>query len=166
MSDRDEATGRFLPGNRFWEARSSAGPKPKFETPEQLWDACLEYFQWVEDNPLHEAKAFSYEGKVTVTAMPKMRAMTINGLCLFLDVSCKQWAEWRDSRPDLGGVITRVESAIYEQKFTGAAADLLNPNIIARDLGLADKRQLGNDPDNPLPAQQVTIFALPDNGRG
>jgi hypothetical protein len=29
---------------------------------------------------------------------------------------------------------------IYEQKFTGAAADLLNPNIIARDLGLADKQ--------------------------
>lgn len=29
MADRDEA-GRFLPGNRFWEARSSAGPKPKF----------------------------------------------------------------------------------------------------------------------------------------
>lgn len=35
MSDRDEA-GRFLPGNRFWEARSSAGPNPKFDGPEAL----------------------------------------------------------------------------------------------------------------------------------
>lgn len=26
--------------------------------------------------------------------------------------------------------------------------------------------QLGNDPENPLPAPQVTIFQLPDNGRG
>ena len=33
------------------------------------------------------------------------------------------------------------EEIIYNQKFTGAAADLLNPNIIARELGLADKQQ-------------------------
>lgn len=166
MADRDEDTGRFLPGNRFWEARSSAGPNPKFDGPEKLWNACLEYFQWVEENPLNEAKAFAYEGVVTFKALPKMRAMTINGLCLFLDIAESSWRSWRNDRPDLSSVITRVESVIYEQKFTGAAADLLNPNIIARDLGLADKRQLGNDPDNPLPAQQVTIFALPDNGRG
>lgn len=29
-----------------------------------------------------------------------------------------------------------------------------------------DKVTHANDPENPLPAQQVTIFALPDNGRG
>lgn len=166
MADRDPENGRFLPGNRFWEARSSAGPNPKFDGPEKLMAACLEYFQWVEENPLFEGKAFSYEGAVTIASVPKMRAMTIGGLCLFLDIARSTWDEWRKSRPDLSEVITRVEAAIYEQKFTGAAADLLNPNIIARDLGLADKRQLGNDPDNPLPAQQVTIFALPDNGRG
>ena len=166
QAGRDQDTGRFLPGNRFWEARSSAGPKPKFDGPEPLLAACLEYFAWVEANPLYEAKAFSYEGKVTIAPVPKMRAMTIGGLCLFLDVTERLWREWRESRPDLLPVITRVEAAIFEQKFTGAAADLLNANIIARDLGLADKRQLGNDPENPLPTQQVTIFALPDNGRG
>lgn len=29
-----------------------------------------------------------------------------------------------------------------------------------------DKMTHASDPENPLPAQQVTIFALPDNGRG
>lgn len=158
MTDRDEATGRFLPGNRFWEARSSAGPKPKFETPEQLWAACLEYFEWVEANPLHEAKAFSYEGKVTVASLPRMRAMTINGLCLFLDVTPRQWRDWRDERPDLVPVITRVETSIYEQKFTGAAADLLNPNIIARDLGLADRKELTGKDGGPV--QTINAGAL------
>jgi hypothetical protein len=33
-----------------------------------------------------------------------------------------------------------VEEIIRTQKFEGASADLLNPNIIARDLGLADKQ--------------------------
>lgn len=140
MSDRDEA-GRFAPGNRFWEARSSHGANPKFANSDDLWEACLEYFNWCESNPLKEAKAFSYEGKVTLADLPKMRAMTIGGLCIFLDVTRETWGEWRTSRPDLSDVITRAEAVIYEQKFTGAAADLLNPNIIARDLGLADKRE-------------------------
>ncbi|HFU7895746.1 TPA: terminase small subunit [Escherichia coli] len=34
---------------------------------------------------------------------------------------------------DFCGVTTRAEQVIYDQKFSGAAADLLNANIIARD---------------------------------
>jgi DNA-packaging protein gp3 len=141
MSDRDES-GRFLPGNRFWEARSSAGPNPKFDGPEPLWAACLEYFAWVQDNPLYADQLVTFQGSATHEPVAKMRAMTLGGLCLFLDITDQTWRDWRADRPDLIGVITRAESVIYQQKFTGAAADLLNPNIIARDLGLADKKEL------------------------
>lgn len=34
-----------------------------------------------------------------------------------------------------------MEEIIRTQKFEGASADLLNPNIIARDLGLAEKQE-------------------------
>jgi len=155
---RDEA-GRFLPGNRFWEARSSAGPKPKFADPETLWAACVEYFEWVEANPLHEAKAFAYEGQVTVDYLPKMRAMTIGGLCLFLDVTQQQWQEWRRNRADLLSVITRAEEVIRDQKFTGASAGLLVPNIIARDLGLAEKSELTGKDGGPIQTEDVTADA-------
>lgn len=138
---RDEA-GRFAAGNRFWEARSSAGPKPKFDGPDKLWAACCEYFEWNEANPLWEAKAFAFQGDVTIEKLPKLRAMTIAGLCQFLDVTEASWQEWRKSRADLLGVITRAEAIIRRQKFEGASAELLNANIIARDLGLADKQQL------------------------
>lgn len=143
MSDRDEK-GRFLPGNRFWEARSSHGAKPKFTSPDDLWAACCEYFQWCENNPLNEAKAFAYEGKVTIAAVPKMRAMTIGGLCMFIDIEEKTWREWRKDRTDLSAVITRADAVIYRQKFEGASAGLLVPNIIARDLGLADKSDVNS----------------------
>lgn len=171
MVERDEA-GRFLPGNRIWElATEVSGRKRVFDRAEDLWAAAVEYFRWVEDNPLFEAKAFSYEGVVTVTQLPKMRAMTQGGLLLSMGISKETWRGWKTEghemyRQDLAEVIATVEAVIYEQKFTGAAAELLNPSIIARDLGLADKKQLGNDPDNPLPEAQVTFFALPDNGRG
>jgi hypothetical protein len=170
MADRDQA-GRFLPGNRIWEL-SPPGPgrPPTFKTQKALWEAAVAYFEWVDGNPLHEAKAFSYEGKITVAELPKLRAMTINGLCLSLGVSTETWRGWKTEghelfREDLLPMIERIEAVIYEQKFTGAAAELLNPSIIARELGRAEKKQLGNDPENPLPEPQVTFFALPDNGR-
>lgn len=128
-------------GNRFWEARSSHGRNPKFESPEALWDACCEYFQWVEDNPLYEVKAFSFQGSVTQESIPKMRAMTITGLCLFLDIADSTWQTFR-VREDLSVITTRAEKIIYDQKFSGAAADLLNANIIARDLGLKEQSQV------------------------
>lgn len=125
-------------GNQFWKARSSHGRKPIFASPDELGEACEEYFQWVEDNPLYESKAFAYQGVVTQESVPKMRAMTIDGLCIFLDISDECWRQYRE-REDFIGVVTRVEKIIYAQKFTGAAADLLNANIIARDLGLKDR---------------------------
>ena len=45
-------------------------------------------------------------------------------------------------RPDLSTVISRSETVIFQQKFSGAAADLLNANIIARDLGLKEQSQV------------------------
>lgn len=152
---RDEGNGRFLPGNSLWRARSSAGLKPKFGTADALWSACVEYFEWVEANPLHEGKLVSFQGASTVEAVPKMRAMTLGGLCVFLDVSVRAWRQWREDRPDLLPVITQVEEIIRAQKFEGAAADLLNANIIARDLGLADKSEHSGPDGGPIQTQDL-----------
>lgn len=142
---RDRESGRFLPGNKFWQARSSHGRNPIFQSPEVLWDACCEYFDWSDANPLYEDNLVTFQGAAKHVAMAKMRAMTIAGLCMFLDIDEKTWREWRSSRPDLVPVVTRAEAVIYRQKFEGASAGLLVPNIIARDLGLADKSEVKGD---------------------
>ncbi|HIC6099865.1 TPA: DNA-packaging protein [Salmonella enterica subsp. enterica serovar Nagoya] len=128
-------------GNRFWEARSSHGRNPKFESPEALWAACCEYFEWVEANPLYEVKAFAFQGVVTQESLPKIRAMTISGLCIFLDITRQTWGTFRAMK-GFSDITTRAEEIIYDQKFSGAAADLLNANIIARDLGLKEQSQV------------------------
>lgn len=127
-------------GNQFWKARSTHGRAPLFATPDILWEACAEYFEWVDANPLWEAKPFAFQGTVTVENMAKMRAMTISGLCIFLDIDKTTWFEYAKNK-DFSHITTRVEEIIRTQKFEGASADLLNPNIIARDLGLADKQE-------------------------
>lgn len=162
MSDqnqRDEA-GRFLPGNKIWEARSTAGPKPVFATPEELEAACVEYFEWVHENPLKTVELVKFQGAAKQVEVPKMRAMTIGALCLFLDITQKTWFAWRESRSDLSDVITRVEEVIRQQKFEGAAADLLNPNIIARDLGLAEKKEHSGE----LNVRTLSDFYAPADG--
>lgn len=128
-------------GNQFWKARSKHGRDKIFAGADVLWEACQEYFQWVEDNPLMAAEVVKYQGEAKLTEVPKMRAMTIGGLCIFLDISQVTWFEYAKN-DDFSNVITQVEEIIRTQKFAGAAAELLNPNIIARDLGLADKKEL------------------------
>lgn len=139
-------------GNRFWEARASHGRGTEIESAEALWEKCVEYFEWVEQNPLHEMKAFMFQGVVVTEAMPKMRAMTLNGLCNFLGITLQTWLNYR-VREEFLDVTTRVDQIIRQQKFEGAAAELLNPNIIARDLGLAEKSELTGKDGGPIKSE-------------
>ncbi len=124
-------------GNKFWMERTSHGRDKIFSSEEILWEAACEYFQWVEDNPLQEQKLFSYQGVIVKGDATKMRAMTIEGLCLFLDINRTTWYDYAKNE-DFTNIISKIEDVIKSQKFAGAAADLLNANIIARDLGLKD----------------------------
>lgn len=142
-------------GNQFWRARSSHGRAPIFASPDDLWEACVEYFEWIEANPLKEAQAFSYQGTVTLKDLPKMRAMTVTGLCIFLDISFQTWSDYR-ARDGFIEITTRVDEVIRNQKFQGAAAGLLNANIIARDLGLADKSELTGKDGEAIEVRTIT----------
>lgn len=129
-------------GNQFWKVRATHGRDKAFSSAELLWESCQEYFQWVEDNPLWENKVSQFQGGVVDMPVAKMRAMTKAGLCFFLGVDERTFNRYRDGGDqDFCRVTLEAEQVIYQQKFAGAAADLLNANIIARDLGLSDKTQ-------------------------
>jgi hypothetical protein len=136
-------------GNQFWKARSSHGRNPIFPDADTLWAACVEYFEWVEANPLKEAQAFAYQGTVQLQELPKMRAMTIGALCIFLDIARSTWNEY-EAKEGFSAVTSRVDAVIRSQKFEGASAGLLNANIIARDLGLVDKNEFTGKDGAPL----------------
>lgn len=154
-----EDNGWFAGGNRFWEARSSHGRNPLFTNPDDLWDACCQYFDWNAGNPLYEDNLVTFQGSASHEPLAKMRAMTIGGLCMFLDIDETTWRGWRSDRADLIPIISRAEAVIYRQKFEGASASLLNPNIIARDLGLADKQDLTSSDGTFKPT--IIEFAAP-----
>jgi DNA-packaging protein gp3 len=89
--------------------------------------------------------------------VPKMRAMSIGGLCIFLDIARPTWGEYR-KKDDFSVVCTRVEETIRAQKFEGASAELLNPSIIARDLGLAERQEHTGAEGGPIKTEATYAF--------
>ena len=154
-------------GNEFWKLRSKHGRDKLFKTPELLWDAACEYFKWCDENPLKEQKAFHAQGIITTTDLNKMRAYTIGAFLLYIRASETYLQNFKhglkektdQQSKDFLGVIRDIEQTIYNQKFTGASADLLNANIIARDLGLSDKKELTGKDGGPIETQ---VYILPN----
>ncbi len=164
--------------NEFWKLRSKHGRDKLFASPELLWEAACEYFAWCEDNPLIEV---DFKGKdADEVRIPKLRAFTIIGICHYLGVNTDYLSDFKDSlkgktdelSKDFSRTITRINEVIYNQKFTGAAAGFLHPNIIARDLGLRDKSDITTDGEKvALPtAPVINVYTsgppLADNESG
>jgi hypothetical protein len=125
-------------GNAYWKlAEGFAVGADKKYTLDELWTKAVEYFHWVEENPLKEEKVFGTGVCMTVN---KMRAMTITGFCLFAKISRPSFDKYCNDEAYVY-ITTRIRDIIYTQKFEGAAADLLNPNIISRELGLSEKTE-------------------------
>ena len=146
---------QFQHGNNYWQFRNKHGRGYKYE-PEALWDEFVAYAKWVEETPLFEEKQFAFQGVVTTHDAPKMRAMTVRAFCLFADIDRSTFADYKN-KPDFSDIITRIEDAIYQQKLEGAAADLLNPNIIARELGLKDTTEVTGKDGAPV-STPVFVF--------
>ena len=104
-------------------------------------------------------------------SIPHMRPLTLHGLTSFLDVTTVYFNRFEerlkgkedDESKGFVQVITRIRETIYRQKFEGAAAGFLNPNIIARDLGLTDKKDLTSKGEK-IPAN-VNVSILDSNNR-
>lgn len=164
MSERDEK-GLFLPGNKIWEASAPFGAPRKFETPNQLWEKCREYFDFCEDNPLYEDHVIAFQGHAKHEPVAKMRAATNAGLCVFLGINRTTWQNWRNDREDLKDVIDYVDAIIEDRNVTGAAAGSLNATLIARLVGLADKQELTGKDGGPIKTEELNSDAASFSSR-
>lgn len=124
-------------GNTYYQLAKGWG-KDKAYTPDALWDKAVEYFEWVQNNPLMEEKPFGtgYTAKVS-----KIRAMTIRGFCVFANIASSTFKLY-EKQDSYSTITARIRDVIYTQKFEGAAAGLLETNIIARELGLIDRQDV------------------------
>jgi hypothetical protein len=128
-------------GNQFWKHRSKHGRDKLFATPELMWEAACEYFEWCVENPLIQ---IDWVGKdAREVEKPIMRAFSLRGLCLYLNANEGYFrtfkAQLKEGEKDFNAIITCIEDTIYTQQWTGAAAKMLDANIISRTLGLKEQ---------------------------
>ncbi len=132
-------------GNQFWKLRAKHGRDKLFETPELLWEAACEYFEYTDGRKWIKK---DWVGKDAIEVERESSPpYTLTALCLYLDVNTAYFRQFKQliaqkedqSSKDFSTVITRIEDTIYSQKFEGAAVGAFNANIIARDLGLKDQ---------------------------
>lgn len=141
-------------GNQFWKLRSKHGREKLFESPDALWEAACEYFESIQNSPYKKVEAKTvnigdYQSRVELVELPVMKPFTMHGLCRYLGCNTVYFYQFEKNlkqddpkHQDFSNIITRIREIIYEQKFSGAAAGFFNANIIARDLGLADKKEV------------------------
>lgn len=148
----------------FWDAlighcpgKDDAGAPGSAITPEALWDlACLYFMGENEDTMIKKDFIRSGESAGKVVEITTTRPFSWNSFDLFLlahgiTTSVHTYRANRDNRYDyLQDVIQRIGDVIYQQKFDGAAIGGYNPQLIIRDLGLAEKVDANVKTEQPL----------------
>lgn len=134
-----------------------------------MWAAACEYFESIDDNPYYEVKPMSVSqgqnagSSIELIEIPVKKPYTLHGLCFYLNCSTSYFRAFKstitEETKDFLTVIESIEEVIYNQKFSGAASGFFNANIIARDLGLADKSEFKHD----IPRGILNIDPLADD---
>ena len=152
----------FGKGNEIWRMAVNPGRPRKYGTTDELWNKCVEYFDWVNDNPFIEHKATQFQGVQVDMHNELQRPMTKEGLTIFVGITHETWLQYGKPEHEFSEVVKQVNQIIYDNKFSGATAGFFNSNIIARDLGLADKKDHASSDGtmSPIDSSSAVIAAL------
>lgn len=144
-------------GNTFYRLRKDHGRKPVFNDPEQLIDACNAYFEFIDKTPLQEevmvrtnwteykadpdnpGKTIKIVHGHAKESLSKKRPYTIDGLCIHMGIGVSTFYDY-EKKDGFSEIVTHIRTICRNQKFEGAAAGFFQQNIVARDLGLIDRK--------------------------
>lgn len=137
--------------------------KKYIETPEKMWELFEAYRKHERNNPMYKVEYVGRDGKKVLT--PLQTPITFEGFeCWLADEGyikggLGDYQSNKDGRySEYATIITRITNNCFAQNLKGAAVGLFNPNIIAKKLGLIEKKQ--TEVKNSL-----NIPNLPDIGK-
>lgn len=126
-------------GNEYWKLADWG--KPKSYEPIPLWQKFIAYHDWSTSSPWYKNEAIkSGDSAGQLIKIPTERPLTIKGFCIYAEIASQTFYNYEKDEAYIE-IITRIREIIYTQKFEGAVVGAFNANIIARDLGLVDKKE-------------------------
>lgn len=126
------------------------GYKRNLNSPEELEELFNEYIKTLPDIMVPQSHV--HQG---IIYLPVPSPATMEGFKCFLwdkgvgDIKCyidNSHGAYSDYLP----IIARIKQEIFKRNFSGASAGLYKENLIARQLGLADKQQHQVNVEQPL----------------
>lgn len=132
--------GAFHKGNQVWRLRKENGSKTRYQ-PGELLDKFEEYVDYCLKNPLQELQLVKFKEHYEEADVPKMRAISIKGFCAFAGIS-ENTFHYYSKKLDLAEEVELIRTYTENAQYEGAAAGLLQHQIVARMIGLADKKEM------------------------
>ena len=115
--------------------------KPKYYSPDELWLAACEYFEWAKQDPIIKKdfiKSGDYAGQKVDIELD--RPFSLEALCIHINISFQTFLNYeRDQKQTYFDVITRIREIINVNNFDGGMVGIFNQNIVIRKLGLTEK---------------------------
>lgn len=146
-------------GNDFWrhaidKFKQNLGCPQKYEDPRELWSAVEDYMEYTSERYVERE---DYVGKDAIKVQRKTAVpFTKESFCLFLGITTHTFDNYRDRHKTTEGksekerqidelfftICSFIEDTIFAQQYEGAATFKYNANLVARKLGIADKREV------------------------
>lgn len=124
------------------------------KTPELLYQYFEAYKKKCKENPKFEN---CYSARLNdYKPIPREIPITMNGfeVWLFKNKIVAKLQDYLSNKDDrysqYACILRTIKAEIYNDKYNGAAAGIFNQNIIARDLGLTDKKEIKAQIEQPL----------------
>lgn len=129
-------------GNEFWKLRSKHGRDKIIESPEVMLDAVYEFLEHKTNTKLERPEIIKGGDFAGTQVDVKIKDYpTLSELAHFLGfMTLKSWYDYKEYDGFLI-VISHAEEIIKTWKLKGAAINVYNQSIVARDLGLVDKKE-------------------------
>ena len=160
--------------NQFWKLRAKHGRDRLFESPQLLWEAASEYFEYCDSNPFYkieQKKGNTIISKNSIenltdnqlkeissplVELPEYVIYKYEGLCLYLGCGIHYFDQFESSlegkydeiSKDFSAVLTRIRLIIRDNQLTGGVYNALNPMLIARMNNVKERTDItSNDKD-------------------
>lgn len=136
--------GLFVP----YQPKRGRGRPRKVATPSQLDAIFAEYVADRQNRTIEmtevEVGAIGESGINKTKSKRKTFPLSVEDFCVYLGVG-RNW--WNQLPEEFSWVKERIFNYIYNHQLRGAITGEFNPNIVARQLGLADKKEVTTSGD-------------------
>lgn len=151
LAGRDPVTNKFLPGNQIWQLRKYVcGGDAKYSA-EELLEKAAEYLQQLKDNPLVTVETkLGRDGEPVDYEIKHIRAPSLWGFYVHTFINSSMWVNYYKTCEATKKAADFIEDCFRSIKYEGGVANVFNPMLIARDLGLTEKSEVTGKDGAPL----------------